>query len=580
MNKELIMRSEHPEPQFERNEWLNLNGEWEFEVDYTATGKERSFFTREHLNDRINVPFCPESLLSGVNNKDFMPCVWYRRDIVIPETWAGYDVYLHFGAVDYKSEIYINGISVKKHIGGWSPFKINISPYLKNGINSLFVCAEDDSRDDSHGRGKQSDRYASYGCCYTRVTGIWQTVWLECVPKDHIERVRFYPNADNGKVGVFVKVEGTGTISARVSFNGMEMANRSDYIFASEEIFMEIPLKEKYLWEVGKGRLYDVELCFGEDRVKSYFGLRSIRFDGFKFLLNGKSVFQRLVLDQGYYPDGIYTASSVAALENDINIAMAAGFNGARLHQKVFEPRFLYYADKHGYMVWGEYGDWGADISDTRILPSFEDEWTDIIERDFNHPSIIGWCPFNETWDHNGRVQNSDMIRSIYRLTKKLDSTRPCIDVSGFYHTDETDVFDMHDYTQDADIFAQTYLSPDNMVAGFDSSHAHKLGGRQNYKKGLPVFISEYGGIRWDSDNKGGWGYGNAPETEVEFMKKYKSLTEVLLSSDYIFGFCYTQLYDVEQEVNGLYTYERNPKFNMEYIKSINHQPAAIEKCK
>ena len=574
------VRKEHPEPQFERAEWINLNGQWEFEIDYSKTGKERAFYSREHLQDKIIVPFCPESELSGVNNKDFMPCVWYRRDFEIPETWANQEIFLHFGAVDYESEIYINGESVKKHRGGSSPFKVNITRCLRKGKNSLCVCAEDDSRDDSHGRGKQSDRFLSYGCCYTRVTGIWQTVWLECVPQTHIENVRFYPNAEKCSVGISIKAIGKGTIAVAASYKEREMGRCEVPITASEEVFLELPLKEKHVWTIGDGNLYDVKICFEEDNVKSYFGLRSLKFDGFKFLLNGKSVFQRLVLDQGYYPDGIYTAPDDGALQNDILLAQAAGFNGARLHQKVFEPRFLYHADKLGYLVWGEYGDWGADISDTRILPAFIDEWTEIVERDFNHPCIVGWCPFNETWDHNGRMQNSEMIRSVYRLTKKLDTTRPCIDVSGFYHTEETDVFDMHDYTQDPAVFAQTYRSPENMIQGFDGSHAHKLGGRQQYRAGLPVFVSEYGGIRWAVDGKGGWGYGDAPDTEEEFIERYKKLTEILLSAEYIFGFCYTQLYDVEQETNGIYTYGRKPKFNIETIRAINEKPAAIEKCK
>ena len=340
---------------------------------------------------------------------------------------------------------------------------------------------------------------------------------------------------------------------------------------------MSIQLKEKHLWEVGKGRLYDLTLTYGEDTVQSYFGLRSVALDGYRFLLNGKCVFLRTVLDQGYYPDGIYTAPSEQDLIKDIQIAFDAGFNGARLHQKVFEPRFLYHCDKMGYLVWGEYANWGLDHTELHALPTILREWMEVIERDFNHPSIIGWCPFNETWNINGKKQNDEVIEMTYRYTKAVDTTRPCIDASGNFHV-ITDIYDFHDYCQRTDLF-EGYLKKleEEDIVYCQVARKSMYKGRQSYQGGA-VFISEYGGIKWDVEKDGsGWGYGDAPKNEEEFISRYRGLTEAILRNRKIMGLCYTQLYDVEQEKNGLYTYERVPKFDMTIFKAINSQKAAIE---
>lgn len=252
---------------------------------------------------------------------------------------------------------------------------------------------------------------------------------------------------------------------------------------------------------------------------------------------------------------------------------MAAGFNGARLHQKVFEPLFLYHCDKAGYLVWGEQGCWGLDYSNPAALKYFLPEWMEALERDFNHPAIIGWCPFNETWDYEGRRQDDSLLANVYKMTKLYDTTRPCIDTSGNYHV-VTDIYDLHNYEQDPAKFAATYES---FKQGGDLEDNH--GYRQTPVKGIPTFISEYGGIKWDEEGveKDGWGYGAGPATKEEFLDRYKGLTDALLDNPHMFAFCYTQLYDVEQELNGLYTYERKPKFDMDVIKAINARKAAIE---
>lgn len=567
-----IPRPEHPNPQFMRSAWVNLNGEWGFLIDNSKSGKERNYYKKDKRFDRkITVPFCPESILSGIGNKDFMNAVWYQREFTVPERYKGMKVFLHFGAVDYKAEVYINGEKAGTHTGGYISFKFDITDKITDGINLITVYAEDDTRNPMQPRGKQSEEYYSHGCDYTRTTGIWQTVWLEFVPESYIENIRIFPNAQNCSVDIQANVVGEGKFEALALFHERIMGAASVETKGGF-VTAHLDLKEAYLWDVCEGRLYDLELRFNDDRVDSYFGLRDIKLDGYKFLINGKSVFQRLVLDQGFYPDGIYTAPSDEALLKDIKLSMDVGFNGARLHEKIFEPRFLYHCDKMGYLVWGEYPNWGLDWSDSDSVYHMLPEWMEELQRDFNHPAIIGWCPFNETWDRNGRKQQDDVLRIIYNATKAFDPTRPCIDTSGNFHV-ITDIFDVHDYEQDVETFTKNYnlLMTDGTL--FDRHRS-----RQKYN-GEPTFVSEYGGIRWsvDQNDQNAWGYGNAPKTKTEFIERYKGLTDALLDNDRMFGFCYTQLYDIEQEQNGLYTYSRKPKFDPSIFRVINSRKAKIE---
>ena len=564
-----IPRPEHPNPQSERKNWANLNGEWDFEFDFGNSKFESGILEKENWDNKILVPFCPESKLSGIEYTDFIPAVWYRKNINITAEDLEGRVILHFGAVDYEAKIYVNGKKAGTHKGGYASFSIDITEFLTVGENTVIVNAVDDLRDPLVPRGKQSEELKSHGCDYTRTTGIWQTVWLEFVPVSYIKSFRLYPDADNGTLGINAVLEGKGEFTATAYYEGKEVGSFAKK--AAGQVSGEIKLSETHLWEVGCGGLYDLKLTFNDDEVKSYFGLRSIEIDGFKFRINGKSVYQRLVLDQGFYPDGIYTAPTDEALENDIKISMAVGFNGARLHQKVFEKRFIYHCDRLGYIVWGEYGNWGLDWSNPFSLAAMLPEWCECVERDFNHPSIIGWCPFNETWDINGRKQYDDVLRIIYRVTKQLDTTRPCIDTSGNFHV-ETDIFDVHDYEQDVAKFAEHYekLVSDGEMYGYFPD-------RQKYTGGM-TFVSEYGGLQWSRGDRGdAWGYGNAPKTEEEFVERYKGLTDVLLDNEKMFGFCYTQLYDIEQEQNGLYYYDRTPKFDTEIFRAINSRKAAIE---
>lgn len=584
-----IPRAEHPNPQWERKTWKNLNGPWEFEFDFGCSAVERRLWEKKRFDREILVPFCPESRLSGIGYTDFISGVAYRRNFELSQEELSGRVLLHFGAVDYEASVYVNGTLVGSHKGGYTSFCFDITKHVAPGPNTLFVAVKDDVRSGLQPKGKQAHLYASSGCDYTRTTGIWQTVWLEFVPERHIQSAKYYPDPANGKVTVTGLVQGQGTLQLTALWEDKPVGEAA---LSVEDGFFtaQLDLSETHLWEPGKGGLYTLLLSFGEDRVKSYFGLRTAKFQGRKFLLNGKSLFQRFVLDQGFYPDGIYTAPTEEDLVKDIQLSFAAGFNGARLHEKVFEARFLYHCDRLGYLVWGEYPNWGLDHAHPLSTETYLNQWSEAVERDFNHPAIIGWCPFNETWGYREEREKNALLTSLYKLTKRLDPTRPCIDSSGNYRI-LSEVYDIHDYDQDTQSFQARWDGLTDRIREtggvipaedpFFNSAPEGPSGRapffnQPYDN-QPIFVSEYGGIRWPDDTVEGWGYGNAPATPEEFFARYKGLTEALLNNPEIFGFCYTQLYDVEQEVNGLYTYGRAQKFDIILIRKINQQKAAIE---
>ncbi len=577
-----ISRNEYPRPTLVRDEWINLNGCWQFEIDNAMVGTEKEFYSgNTELSDKINVPFCPESKLSGIGHTDFINCVWYKKSFNLDR--GDKRVILHFGAVDYQARVYINGEFAGEHIGGYTSFSLDITKHVVSGENCIVVCAEDDLRSGKQPSGKQSPKLESFGCFYTRTTGIWQTVWLELVDNCYIKNVRLTTNISLPSVNISINLSEmpkNAYVIAEAFWDGESVGKEKIEISSTQSEF-GMKLSQKHLWELGKGGLYDLKLTIKDDNkiydeVMSYFGLRSVSLDGRAFKLNGKTVFGRWVLDQGFYPDGIYTAPSDEDLKNDIIYSMQLGFNGARLHEKVFEERFLYWADKLGYMVWGEHANCGLNITATGSVDAFLTEWIEAVERDFNHPSVIGWCPFNETWDTDGNRQNDTLLRTVYRVTKALDPTRPVIDTSGNFHV-ETDIFDVHDYEQDPELFASHYTKILDGILEDTIYRNPQLRDRQKYDGVQPTFVSEYGGIQW-SMGKTGWGYGNAPKTEQEFIERYKGLTTALLDNEYMLGFCYTQLYDVEQEQNGLMTYDRKFKFDPEVIRKINTKKAAIEK--
>ena len=578
-----IPRCEHPRPDLKRKDWINLNGEWDFEIDNAVVGVYKNFFERDSLDGKIIVPFSPESVLSGIGHTDFINAVWYRKDIDIPSAWAGKRVILHIGACDYETTVYVNGKKQGTHRGGYTPFAYDITDSLKDSGNYVTVYAVDDIRSERQVSGKQSQVLNSRGCHYTRTTGIWQTVWLEAVEAAYVQSYRAYPNISDPSIAldIITSPESVGaTLCVKVNYEGKYMGEACATV-SSLSTRVSIPLAEKHLWEVGNGRLYDLKFELSKDGktdvLEGYFGLREVALTREKGLqINGKTVFGRFVLDQGFYPDGIITAPSEEALIFDIEASMACGFNGARLHQKVFEPRFLYHADRLGYMVWDETGNWGLDHTLESAIYNFLPEWLEEVERDLSHPSLIGWCPTNETWDRNGRQQCNAFLDMVYDVTKTIDKTRPTITSSGSYPTERTDVHDVHDYEQNPEKFRSYYAEIENGIVRDQIYRASP--NRQISKTNLPIFVSEYGGIKWVmGEDASAWGYGESVKSEDEFFARLEGLTDALLENKDIFAFCYTQLTDVEQEQNGVLTYQRDFKFPAEKYAAIFGKKAVIE---
>ena len=568
-----MCRVEHPNPQFKRSSYVCLNGAWDFaKCKYGAD----TVFT-----EKIEVPFCPESELSGIGDRGFIPDCVYSRDVEVTEADLSGRLVLHFGAVDYIAKIYVNGVKCAEHIGGYTAFEVDIAPYAHVGTNNVTVAVHDDVRENIPS-GKQSKQLDSHGCFYTRSTGIWQTVWLERTPKNYVKAVKFYPQPDYETVKAEVFTEGCGDVEINVYFAGKKVGEARGCV-EYRHVF-DIKLSELHLWSVGEGNLYDAEIVFGSDRVESYFGFRTAAYDGMKFMLNGKSVFQRLVLDQGYYEDGIYTAKDEKQFAADIALSKALGFNGARLHQKIFEQRFLYECDKAGYMVWCEFPNWGMKCDNVKALGLFVMQWSEVVEQYFNHPSIVTWCPLNEVWED---LENKKLVRDVrfveaaYNVTKLLDPTRPCVDASGGYHGRYTDIFDFHNYHSGDETLGYIQDIETTNTLTMDTLYAPDFAQEKiPYSGELPLNASEYGGMIYKKCTDGGWGY-RTETSEESFVDEYVQMTEAYLDCNKISGFCYMQLYDVEQEQNGLYSYSRERKFSddaMKRIAACNARIAAIEK--
>lgn len=611
-----VPRPEHPRPQLVRAHWLNLNGPWDFEIDRSDSGIDRGLLERP-LNSSIVVPFAPESRLSGIEDTDFLEAVWYRRKVQIPADWEGLRPILHFGAVDHDATVWVDGTEVTRHRGGFTPFEADLSAVASAGDEIEVTVRARDSRHTIQARGKQATWHGNSHCQYTRTTGIWQTVWLEGVAATSIRRLQVTPNLASSSFDVLVPISRNvpgGQILARL-FDAegraiTEVAASTSYDLAPR-LTLPVPRESAQLWEPGNPYLYglDVELLSGDgrvlDAVHSYAGLRSVAIDGNQVLLNGKPLFQRLVLDQGYWPESLMTAPSDEALKTDIELAMAAGFNGARLHEKVFEERYLYHADRAGYLVWGEFGDWGVSgqgIPGYNQAPdaSFVAQWVEAVQRDVNHPAIIGWCPLNETHQlqHDRITVLDDVTRAMFLATKLADPSRPVIDASGYSHrVTETDIYDSHSYEQDPGAFETqqaglAHGEPWVNRASQAPGHPHMDGSFSLPYRGQPYFVSEFGGIWWNEeeaqaaargDSSTGnhvaesWGYGDRVRSMEEFYARFEGLTGVLLDDPNMFGYCYTQLTDVFQEKNGIYNFDRTPKFDTRRLRKIQCRPAAYE---
>lgn len=571
-----IPRPEHPRPQMLRNQWINLNGLWSYEFDFAKSGRERGLCSSHGFTHSITVPFCPESVLSGVNHTDFIEAMFYHRTVQIPHEWRGRRVILHFGAVDYDCEVFLDGIRVGRHVGGSVSFEFEITKLVDDGdVHHLVLAVRDELRSRLQPGGKQSVAFQSAGCCYTRVTGIWQTVWMEAVGSCALLSCRVTPDFDDGSFlfqPLFLNGPQGKTFSVKILADGTPAGEGTCAV--SDGASVSITLKRPRPWSPDDPFLYDIvyEILDDDarviDHVESYAGLRKIHCENGQIYLNHQKLFLRMVLDQGYYPDGIWTAPSDDAIKQDIQLAMAAGFNGARLHQKVFEERFHYWADRLGYLTWGESASWGSYFS-TAAEPvdsseywlsafNFFAEWREIVLRDCNHPSIIAWTPLNETWGIQPLPRYRRVITELFDLTKSLDPLRPVNDCSGYHHI-KTDLWTVHLYCPDAQQLKKA-LSPEHAPV-----HSMNEQSESPYN-GQPYLNDEFGGFLFIPPNrrkfaKNTWGYhGLELKNEDELCAKIREQVDVMLEMPNLAGFCYTQLTDVEQEQNGLYNYDRTPK--------------------
>ena len=558
----------YPRPQMRRDSYINLNGEWDFAV---SSGNPETF------DMRILVPFCPESRLSGIGRhfEEGAP-LWYRRRFLLPEGFRRERVLLHIGAADQIAEVFVNGQHLCRHEGGYASFCVDITEALAEE-NELVIRCTDDLHDQAFPYGKQVMNRG--GMWYTPVSGIWQTVWMEAVDDMALERVQVVTDIDNEQIVViptYYNVAGGNTLSVEVRDGGKVVAHAESA--AVQGVPVVVALKKAKLWSPESPFLYDVvyEVKDAEgktlDRVDAYVGMRKVHIDGNKIYLNNKPYYQRLVLDQGFYPDGIWTAPSDEALKHDIEMSKAAGFNGARLHQKVFEERFHYWADKLGYIVWGEMASWDKDFNSVAAARNFLSEWGNIVVRDRNHPALIVWTPFNEEFGVPSN-EAGRFLTDVYNETRRLDPTRPVNTVSGGIYV-ISDFCTAHCYEQDGArlhsmLFdGEKFYQPQGPNGGFERA-IRKL----YYDGSLPYLLDEFGGIKCaETQPEGGnsWGYGDAAPTREDFYKRLEALVKAIVEhSDKICGFCYTQLTDVEQEQNGVYYYDRGEKFDMGRVKAI-----------
>ena len=575
-----VPRAEHPRPDFMRAEWRTLNGPWEFEFDDQNRGLIERWFRRDQpFTRRIVVPFAFQSRMSGIGDPTFHDIVWYRRTVDVPAAWKGQRVLLHFGAVDYQATVWVNGEQAASHRGGHTPFSADITDWLKPSGNVVTVRVEDPSTDRTIPRGKQYWKEKSESIFYTRTTGIWQPVWIEAAQPTHITALRMTPDIDRAQVTVQTAVASApADLRLRVTLKFRDQpAAQSESACGTRGCTTVLTLEGQQLWRPEQPNLYDatVELVSGgevRDTISSYVGLRKVSVHGGRIYLNNAPYYLRLVLDQGYWPESLLTPPSDEAIQYDIRMTKAVGFNGARKHQKVEDPRWLYWADKMGLLVWGEMAN--AYFYSPEYVSRFVGEWQEAVARDYNHPSIIAWVPINESWGVpeilTDRVQQ-EHVKSLYALTRSLDATRLVVDNDGWEHTDATDLMTLHDYARTGAELTSKYehLSRDPHRIPRGAREALALGYKYN---GTPFVMTEFGGIAYrlgapQSGNE--WGYAGIEPTEQAFLTRLDGLVKALRQNPAWAGYCYTQLTDVEQEINGVLTYDRRPKVDPAVLKKI-----------
>lgn len=569
-----IPRPEYPRPDFQREKWLALNGEWDFSFDEPI------------FDQKILVPFACETKLSGIHDTSFHNAVWYRRSFSLPEPMHDRQILLHFGAVDYTCRLWVNDQFIREHTGGQCGFSADITDALNaSGENVIVLEARDDPADLEMPRGKQYWKPESESIFYTRTTGIWQSVWLEAVSPMHLCSCRITPLFDERSVRFSYALSAAPqhvTLTAEITFRGKTAgavsvtptSARGAFDWQIDQSALSAwNYQEDLVWTPEQPNLFDVTFRILEhgcevDAVQSYFGMRKVSIQNGQFLLNNRPYYQKLVLDQGYWPESLLTAPSDEAFIRDIELTKAMGFNGVRKHQKVEDPRYLYHADRMGLLVWGEIG--AAYLYSEQYADRIYREWLDVLRRDYNHPCIVVWTPLNESWgvqeietDPRQQAHSEAMVA----ITKSMDTTRLVVDNDGWEHTNG-DLLTIHDYSPSGEMLRAHFGSMDAILALRPAQRALFVG-RHAYA-GQPILLLEFGGVKFvpGTEAQHSWGYCEA-DSCAAFAGKLRELFDAVRACPLVDGYCYTQLTDVETEQNGLLTYDRTPKLPLETICAI-----------
>ena len=575
------MERYYPDPSFMRNEWIDLDGEWEFAFDDEDRGLREKWFTRP-LPLKIVVPFAYQSEKSGIGDRSIHSVIWYRREIEIP-SFRGREVLLSFNGVDYRASVFVNGMMAGVHEGGYTPFQIPVSSYLRAGKNTVALRVED-YHDNAQPRGKQIWTEKNHGCWYTASSGIWKDVWLQITGRDYIESCRIIPDL-NGRMAHFEidypnTFSGKGRLSLELRYNGehvntvtTETERYRQYV--DMHITQPHSVDDVHTWSPEHPNLYDVVLSLYDendrlsDTVTTYFGMRDISIRNGQILLNNRPVYQKLVLDQGYWEESLLTPPDKESLKEDLEAAMAMGFNGVRKHQKIEDPWFYYYADRLGMMVWAELPSPYCFSTDEIVF--VQRDMTESVKHLYNHPSVITWVPFNESWGirdvlHDRREQ--EFVKGIYHILKALDPVR-LVSANDGWEQPVHDFFAIHDYDiHDRESYDRTWSDLKKLMET-RCSKRQILADCDSYD-GAPVILTEFGGVALEEQLTGSaWGYRGPAHDREEYIRRLTTLMDVIYSDQRLSGFCYTQLTDVQQEVNGLLKPDRTPKCGAEIFRKI-----------
>ncbi|HEY5960552.1 MAG TPA: glycoside hydrolase family 2 TIM barrel-domain containing protein, partial [Polyangiaceae bacterium] len=574
----------HPRPQLRRPRWHSLNGEWEFVIDVDGRWREPTEVTYERT---IQVPFAPECKRSGVEDAGLYRACWYRTSFEVAPLAEDERLILHFAAVDYLATVWVNGLLACRHEGGYTPFSVDVTEMLRDNSCEVVLRAFDDPADMSKPRGKQDWQLFPHSIWYPRTTGIWQTVWYEVIPRRHIHKVRWAANMERWELGFETHISGVDPVSdaqplwlsLRLYAHGLVLAD-DRYLVIAGEVHRRVALSDpgiddfrnELLWSPEKPTLIEAELTLLDaaqkpvDTVFSYTALRAFTVDKDRLMLNGRPYQLRMVLDQGYWPETGLTPPDESAIQLDIQLAKRMGFNGVRKHQKIEDPRYLYWADRLGLLVWEEMP--SAYRFTSSSVTRVTKQWLEVLERDMSHPCIIAWVPFNESWgvpNLPDSASERNYVQALYYLTKSMDPTRPLIGNDG-WESVATDIIGIHDYDDQPARLATRYSSHGDLAKLLKGE---RPGGRVlslavSAGTEHPVVLSEFGGIALTGDTKN-WGYATAVDAS-ELERLYTELLSRVRALPMLSGFCYTQFADTYQEANGLLYADRTPKFPIERI--------------